>query len=65
MRRRPEHTTYRARDVRAVVGRFERDHVASMSAQAWGEWVDALPFREFLAMCCMTSAEVRSALNVR
>jgi len=38
------------RTIAAFWERYERDNVKDMTPDQWGEWVNALPIAEFMAM---------------
>jgi hypothetical protein len=54
---------YNLKNIRSFVARYERDSVDSMTEDELGQWVDALPIPEFMAMCLMVDDEVRMALE--
>lgn len=54
---------YTPKHVRRFIARFERDNARDMTPEQWGEWVNALPIPEFMAMCCMTPDQAASALS--
>lgn len=45
-----ERTRIAKRNESALLARYEKDGVASMTHEQWGEWVNTLPLPEFMAM---------------
>jgi hypothetical protein len=49
----------RERNLAAFWARYERDDVRGMTPEHWGEWVNALPLPEFMAMVSLRQPEPR------
>lgn len=48
-------SSVRGRAVESFGKRYERDGVHAMTREQWGEWVNALPMPEFMAMIDLCS----------